>query len=247
MIDNINKNTISETHARKNLNALNELKNTGIKNKRLSSNQKELLKLFDDLLKTISNNNSNSNNNNSNNTNKNESENENDNEHDNDNVNDNDNDNENENENYDDYEVKKINDYFKMIDESISFEDQINLLKIMDDIDRYWHMSYYDDDKDLNLKFFKLKCAFLSNDLDEMLFVEKFGHAFATLIDKLINTTNKEENRIIVEDIKKNMNKLYEHDGFHNYIIQSSSKCIDLIYAAKLILGFNEMIQLDLT
>ena len=46
MIENINKNTISETHARKNLNALNELKNTVIKNKRLSSNQKELLKLF---------------------------------------------------------------------------------------------------------------------------------------------------------------------------------------------------------
>ena len=40
-----------------------------------------------------------------------------------------------------------------MIDESISFEDQINLLKIMDDINRYWHMSYYDDDKDLNFKF----------------------------------------------------------------------------------------------
>ena len=114
----------------------------------------------------------------------------------------------------------------------------------MDDINRYWHMSYYDNDKDLNLKIFKLKCAFLSNDLDEMLFVEIFGHAFATLIDKLINTTNKEENRIIVEDIKKNMNKLYEHDGFHNYIIQSSSKRRDLIDDAKTILKFNETIQL---
>ena len=194
MIDNINKNTISETHARKNLNALNELKNTGIKNKRLSSNQKELLKLFDDLLKTISNNNSNSNNNNSNNTNKNESENENDNEHDNDNVNDNDNDNENENENYDDYEIKKINDYFKMIDESISFEDQIKLLKIMDDINTYWNMRYYDDYRELNLKIFKLKYAFLANDLDEKLFEEIFGHTFVTLANKVINITNKEEN-----------------------------------------------------
>ena len=181
------------------------------------------------------------------------SESESDNENGNDNVNesesesqseDNNNDNENENEDDDDYEIKKINDYFKMIDESISFEDQINLLKIMDDINRYWHMSYYDDDKDLNLKIFKLKCAFLSNDLDEMLFVEIFGHAFATLIDKLINTTNKEENRIIVEDIKKNMDKLYEHDGFHNYIIQSSSKRRDLIDDAKTILKFNETIQL---
>ena len=131
-----------------------------------------------------------------------------------------------------------------MIDESISFEEQINLLKIMDDINRYWCTSYYDDDKELNLKIFKLKYAFLANDLDEMLFVEIFGHAFATLIDKLINTTNKEENRIIVEDIKKNMDKLYEHDGFYNYIIQSSSKRVDLYDTAKIILEFNETIQL---
>ena len=181
------------------------------------------------------------------------SESESDNENGNDNVNesesesqseDNNNDNENENEDDDDYEIKKINDYFKMIDESISFEDQINLLKIMDDINRYWHMSYYDDDKDLNLKIFKLKCAFLSNDLDEMLFVEIFGHAFATLIDKLINTTNKEENRIIVEDIKKNMDKLYKHDGFYNFVIQPGDKRVYLLDAAKIILEFNETIQL---
>ena len=124
MVDNINKNTISVKLPRKNLNALNELKNAKIKNKCLSSNQTEILKLFDDLLETISNNNYNNNNNNSNNNNGNnnenekesESENENDNdnvnesesnnENDNDNVND-DNNNNNENENYDDYEIKK--------------------------------------------------------------------------------------------------------------------------------------------
>ena len=77
-----------------------------------------------------------------------------------------------------------------------------------------------------------------------MLFVEIFGHVFATLIDKLINATNKEENRIIVEDIKKTMEKLYKHDGFHNYITQSSSKRRDLIDGAKIILKFNETIQL---
>ena len=129
MVDNINKNIISEKLARKNLNALNELKNAEIKNKRLSSNQTELLKLFDDLLETTSNNDNNNNDNNNNNNNSNnnngnnnenekesESENENDNdnvnesesnnENDNDNVND-DNNNNNENENYDDYEIKK--------------------------------------------------------------------------------------------------------------------------------------------
>ena len=105
-------------------------------------------------------------------------------------------------------------------------------------------MSYYDDDKNLNLKIFKLKCAFLSNELDEMLFVEIFGHAFATLIDKLINTTNKEENRIIVEDIKKNMDKLYKHDGFYNFVIQPGDKRVYLLDAAKIILEFNETIQL---
>ena len=148
-------------------------------------------------------------------SNKNENENESENESESDNENDDDNnknnENENKNEDDDDYEIKQINDYFKMIDESISFE---------------------------------LKYAFISNDLDKMLFVEIFGHAFATLIDKLINTTNKEENRLIVEDIKKNMDKIYERDGFYNFMIQPEDKCVDLLDAATIILEFNETIQL---
>ena len=111
MVDDINKNTISEKLARKNLNALNELKNAEIKNKRLSSNQTELLTLFDHLLETISNNNSNNNNNNNNNNgNNNENESESENENDNDNVNDNDSESksesENENENDNDSEME---------------------------------------------------------------------------------------------------------------------------------------------
>ena len=62
-------------------------------------------------------------------------------------------------------------------------------------------MSYYDDDKELNLKIFKLKFAHISKDIDENLFKEIFGHTSVTLADKLINTTNKEENQIIVKDI----------------------------------------------
>ena len=153
-----------------------------MKSKRLSFNQKITINFFNNLLDIIfSENNSNNENDNKNdnendNENNNENENDNDNENDNGNVNVNDNDNNNENENendneneyenYDDYKIKKINDYFKMIDESVSFQEQINLLKIMDDINWYWHVSYYDNDKDLNLKIFKIKCAFLSNDLD---------------------------------------------------------------------------------
>ena len=41
------------------------------------------------------------------------------------------------------------------------------------------------------------------------------------------------------------MNTLYEHDDFHNYVIQSSFKRINLIDPAKLILRFNEIIHLD--
>ena len=65
----------------------------------------------------------------------------------------------------------------------------------------YWNMEYYDDDKNLNLKIFKLKFAHISNDIDEKLFEEIFGHTFVTLENKLINARNKEENRIIINDI----------------------------------------------
>ena len=76
------------------------------------------------------------------------------------NVNDNDKDNENENENeneyenYDDYKIKQLSNYFKMIGETKSFEEQINLFKKIDYLNGYWNMRYYDDDKELNLKIF---------------------------------------------------------------------------------------------
>ena len=117
VVDNINKNTISETLARENLNALNELKNAEIKKKRLISNQKELLNLFYDLLKTISNYNNNNNNNNNNDNNESESESKSESE------------NESENESESDCKIRQINNCFKTIDESKSFEEQIKLLK----------------------------------------------------------------------------------------------------------------------
>ena len=103
-------------------------------------------------------------------------------------------------------------------------------------------MCYYDGNKEVNLKIFKLKFACLSIDIDEQLFEQVFGHTFVALPDKLINTTNKKENKIIINDIKKNRDILYEHDNFNNYVIQPSNKRIDLIDAAKLILNFNEII-----
>ena len=43
----------------------------------------------------------------------------------------------------------------------------------------------------------------MPNIIDEKLFEQIFGHKFETLANKLINTTNKEENQIIVNNIKK--------------------------------------------
>ena len=43
----------------------------------------------------------------------------------------------------------------------------------------------------------------MSNQIDKDLFKQIFDHQFETLADKLINTTNKEEIQIIVNNIKK--------------------------------------------
>ena len=48
----------------------------------------------------------------------------------------------------------------------------------------------------------------MSNEIDEKLFEQIFGHTLIKLVDKLMNTTNKEENKIIVNSINKNENKL---------------------------------------
>ena len=47
----------------------------------------------------------------------------------------------------------------------------------------------------------------MSNEIDEKLFEQIFGHTLIKLTDKLINTTNKEENQIIVNSINKNKDK----------------------------------------
>ena len=86
----------------------------------------------------------------------------------------------------------------------------------------------------------------MSNEIDKKLFEQIFGHTLETLANKLINTTNKKENQIIVKNINKNKEKLYEMDPFHDWVIQPNSQCINLIDAYNLILKFNETIQLDL-
>ena len=47
----------------------------------------------------------------------------------------------------------------------------------------------------------------MSNETDEKLFKQIFGHTLIKLADKLINTTNKEENQIIVKNVEKTIKK----------------------------------------
>ena len=48
----------------------------------------------------------------------------------------------------------------------------------------------------------------MSNEIDEKLFEKIFGDTLIKLVDKLINTTNKDENQIIVKNINANKIKL---------------------------------------
>ena len=60
-------------------------------------------------------------------------------------------------------------------------------------------MQYYEDNKETNLRLFKLKLAHIFNDVDDNLFTEIFG---LELADKLINTTSKEDNQMIIDHIE---------------------------------------------
>ena len=67
-----------------------------------------------------------------------------------------------------------------------------------------------------------MELADMSNEIDKKLFKQIFGHTLETLANKLINTKNKEENQIIVNNINKNKEKLHEEDDSYNYVIQPS-------------------------
>ena len=79
----------------------------------------------------------------------------------------------------------------------------------------------------------------MSNEIDEDLFEQIFDHKFETLANKLINTTNKKENQIIVKNIDKNKDKIFKEDEFYNFVIQPQQRA-DLKYAIDLILDFNK-------
>ena len=108
-------------------------------------------------------------------------------------------------------------------------------------------MDYYEDNKETNLRLFKLKFAHIFNDVDDNLFKEIFGFTSVKLADKLINTTIKEENKILVHDIEINRDKVFEQDEFNKFVIKQAHKRGDLLDTVRVVLKFNEVLSLDLT
>ena len=198
--------------------------------------------MFDDL-KTIFNNDNNSNNNesDSNNENENKNENVNKNENENENVNENENENENESDNWQ-YYLERINNNFEKIDKTKLFKDQIDVLKEIPDLDDYWYIKYYEDNKDINLRLFKLKLAHIFNDVDDNLFKEIFGFKSVELADKLINTTSKEDNQMLIDHIETKKGKISEQK-YSKFMIQPAYKRYDLADTVKVILEFNKTIK----
>ena len=141
--------------------------------------------------------------------------------------------------------IKELNDSLdEIIDKSKSFEDEIKSIRKVENLNEYWFTNDYGD-KELEFKIFKLKLAYLSNIIDKKIFKQIFGHTFETLSNKLINTTSKKENQIIVHNINENNEKLYEEDetsASYDYLIQPSDRCINLTETIDLILDFNETI-----
>ena len=83
-------------------------------------------------------------------------------------------------------------------------------------------MDYYEDNKETNLRLFKLKFTHVFNDVDDNLFKKIFGLTSIKLVDKLINTTSKEEIQMHIDNVKKRRG---------------------LLNTVKIILEFNETIQ----
>ena len=108
-------------------------------------------------------------------------------------------------------------------------------------------MYYYEDNKEANLRLSKLKFAYIFNDVDDNLFKEIFGLTSVKLADKLINTTSKEENQMLISDIEENKENFFEQDEYSKFVIKPAHKRGDLLDAVKVILKFNEIIQLNLT
>ena len=70
-----------------------------------------------------------------------------------------------------------------------------------------------------------------------------FGLSSVKLVSKLINTTSKEDNQVLIDLIETNKDKTFEY----RFVINPSHKRVDLLDTVKVILEFNETIQPYLT
>ena len=229
----------------KKINELNKIKKVETNGKRVTESQKKILSLFDDL-KTIFNVSKNEIESVDVNENKNESENVSENESENDieNESDDKNEKEKEKEKYY-YEIIQLNNWFETIHQTKSLEEQIELLKEKGEfLSEYWNVGYYHGNKELNYKIFKAKAAYVLNDITDNSFEKIFGCKFATLVDKLINTTSKEENQIIIDNTENNSSKIIEQE-YSQFVIQPAYKRGDLKDAVKIILEINELLTSD--
>ena len=107
-------------------------------------------------------------------------------------------------------------------------------------------MQYYEDNKETNLRLFKLKLAHILNDVDDNLFKEIFGLTSVELADKLINTTSKKNNQTIIDHIEIKKNKLFERE-YGKFVIQAPHKRTVLVDTVKVILEFNKTVPSYLT
>ena len=133
--------------------------------------------------------------------------------------------------------VKRKNDNWdEIIDKSKSFEEQIRFQKSksfeeqirfqkLESLKGYWPYKDFGG-KELKSKYFKIELAYMSNDIDEKLFEQIFGHTLIILADKLINTTDKKQNQIIVKIIEINKDKLFKEEKVrpYNFVIQPQQR-----------------------
>ena len=202
-VSKIRNNTISKIFGKEGLNTLYEIKNAEIiKHKKCTPKQKELLNLFNDLLGTIltdkilklesqkDNTLMSSKDENVNDETLMSSKDDDDDDDGDENGNQNEDDDETINQNSS-HKIKELNDHLNEItDKSKSFEEQMKLLKKLEDLK--WNWPYEDfGDKELKSKYFQMKLADMPNDIDEKLFEQIFSHTLEALANKLINTTNK--------------------------------------------------------
>ena len=84
-------------------------------------------------------------------------------------------------------------------DENEKLKEEKEKRKV-ENLEEYYFINNFGD-KELKSKIFKLRLAHLLNEIDEDLFEQIFDNKFETSVNKLINTTNREENQIIVKNI----------------------------------------------